>query len=273
MIARRYLTALLAISALYGSYARASTTLIPPMLPDAQYSANLNSNTLMFGSVPYNISTATWSVSEIINPNPTISAVGNSVPNNLPVETTMDYYFEVVDTSGVTATPLPILIDVSGDIILTSAERTSFGNFDVVGVTTGLINTTHLTCGFVGATGCGTFDVDYHDAVMTDTLYYISLQVLGSNFHSSSSATIDPLVEIDPSNPNAADFAVLTSPGVGNTASGVPEVKTGSCCWLDSLVSAVSPAVKRHAKSWSLKPADWRRIERLPPRRRDMNAT
>jgi hypothetical protein len=205
-----------------------ASTIIGLELPNPEYTANLNSNTPVYSSSPFNESTATWSVSQKNLPNPAINAQGNNVTSNLTVEVTMEYYFELVNISDQTAAPIPLLTYITGGISLTaSGTGASYGNFGLVDESKGsyLIND-DLTCASFDLGGCGTSNVNYQGNLMTNTMYYMELDAEASSYYSSSSATVDPVIRIDPSDPNSAYYMVITSPGVGNTPSAIPEPTT-----------------------------------------------
>jgi hypothetical protein len=61
---------------------------------------------------------------------------------------------------------------------------------------------------------------------MSNTVYTLDLEVNNATAaHESSQGILDPVIAVDPTDPNAADLEVLTSPGIGNS-SAVPEAST-----------------------------------------------
>jgi hypothetical protein len=86
---------------------------------------------------------------------------------------------------------------------------------------------------------------------MTNTVYEISVEanaIAGGfldPFVSTTFAMVDPVIEVDPNDPNAADFIVLTSPGIGNA---VPEPTT----WAMMLVGFAGLGIAGYRRS--LKP-------------------
>lgn len=227
MIAKYFARSTIAfLLGIYCSDGKAST-IIGLELPPAEYTANLDSDTVVYSSSPFNESGATWSVSEDILPNPVISAQGSNVTKGT-VEVTMEYYFELINVSDPTAVSIPILVDITGGIDLTaSGVGVSYGNFGVVDESAGgyIIND-DLTCASFDPGGCGTSNINYVGELTINTLYYIELDAEEGSSYSSVSATVDPTITIDPSDPNSAYYTVITSPGVGNAPSAIPEPAT-----------------------------------------------
>lgn len=223
MISKRFALAFLLISALYGSSAQAVTVI----LPDAIYSGALNMAGAITRSEPINASTSNWSVSQAATPNPTVSASTTSLlltpQYNLFSEVT--YYFEIVNKFGGSTTPAPVLTNVVSHITLSSSGGASEVEIFVAGT-----NVIDATCGAEGDNVfCGTKRVSYRATLMTNTVYEIALSAIGiaaaytDPVVSTTFAMVDPVIEVDPSDPNAGDFIVLTSPGIGNA---VPEPAT-----------------------------------------------
>ena len=224
MISKRFGLAFLAVSALYSSSAQAVTEI----LPDAIYNGALNMpGTLPQSSEPINASTSNWSVSQAATPNPTVSASTTGLlltPNN-NLFSGITYFFEIVHKFGDSTTPAPVLTNVTSHITLSSSGGASEAEIFVAGTTV-----IDATCGVeADDVFCGTKRVNYRATLMTNTVYEIAVNAIGiaaafpDPVVSTTFAMVDPVIEVDPSDPNAADFIVLTSPGIGNA---VPEPAT-----------------------------------------------
>ena len=221
MISKRFAFAFVAVSALYGSSAQAVTEI----LPDAIYTASLYSEPAR-SSEPINASTSNWSVSQAATPNPMVSVSTTDLlfPPLTNVNSFVLYYFEIVRKFGDSTTSVPVLTSVVSHITLSSSGGASEAILEVA--STDVID---ATCGSANGDEvfCGTKRVNYRVTLMTNTVYDIILGASGNAISSTDPFTtfamVDPIIEVDPSDPNAADFIVLTSPGIGNA---VPEPAT-----------------------------------------------
>lgn len=206
-----------------------ASTIIEIYLPNPIYTANLNSDNPVQSGSPFNESGTTWSVSQIVEPNPVINATGSYLPNSGTVEVTMEYSFEFIDKNNPNAMPTSILGYIKGgiDLVANGSGSASYGNFGVVDQSTGnYILNDDLTCSSANPNGCGASNINYKGDFETYTVYSMELDAEAASYYGYTSSTVDPVVSIDPNDPNSADYAVITSPGVGNTASTVPETTT-----------------------------------------------
>jgi hypothetical protein len=77
------------------------------------------------------------------------------------------------------------------------------------------------SCPF-GTDFSGTFGVDAVSGQVTSVLL-VTQAAVGGLLGGSADAVADPFIFVDPQFPGAGNYQVLVSPGVGNSASAVPE--------------------------------------------------
>ena len=151
---------------------------------------------------------------DLTEPNPSVSAsaqVQSFGPFvSLAAFAELEYYIEITG-------PTPdVLVDVSGRTILSGGDA----SLRVAGQ------------GIIAAINGAGSSFDITISLPTGSAIDVLLDAaaaaqLGGPGSGSASAYLDPYFSIDPSNPNADQYSILVSPGIGNSpASGVPELST-----------------------------------------------
>jgi hypothetical protein len=153
------------------------------------------------------------------------AAVAGFVTDDFNGYATLDYSFEVV--GGNPGDQVPLLIFSN---LFTSIGGDAYAFSEIIVSTLGSVT----TCQSYGGT-CppdapsdfsGSFGVTVSSGALEDVHLEIEAStnpVLGA---ATSSASADPLIEIDPAFANAADYSILLSPGVGNATASTPEPGT-----------------------------------------------
>jgi len=159
----------------------------------------------------------------------TNAAVAGFVRDDYSGFATLDYSFEVVGGRPGDEVPLLIFSNLFTSI---GGDAYAFSEIIVSTNSTGLGSV--VACQSYGGT-CppdapanfsGSFGVTVSSGALDDGHLEIEAStnpVLGA---ATSSASADPLIEIDPGFANAADYSILLSPGVGNATSSTPEPGT-----------------------------------------------
>jgi len=142
---------------------------------------------------------------------------------------TLDYSLEVVGGNPGDEVPLLIFTNLFTSI---GGDAYAFSEI-VVSASSNSLGSTVACQSFGGTcpTGApsdfsGSFGVTVSSGALEDVHLEIEAStnaVLGA---ATSSASADPLIEIDPSFSNAADYSILLSPGVGNAIGSTPEPGT-----------------------------------------------
>ncbi|MGA3188664.1 MAG: hypothetical protein ABSF22_16280 [Bryobacteraceae bacterium] len=159
----------------------------------------------------------------------TNAAVAGFVRDSYSGFATLDYSFEVVGGNPGDQVPLLIFSNLYTSI---GGDAYAFSEIIVSSNSTGLGSV--VACQSYGGT-CppdaasdfsGSFGVTVSSGALEDVHLEIEAStnaVLGA---ATSSASADPLIEINPSFANASDYSILLSPGVGNATNSTPEPGT-----------------------------------------------
>jgi hypothetical protein len=132
------------------------------------------------------------------------------------------YYFDVIG-----ATPgVDVRLLVSGSLSASATGSDANGGASLTVETFIDLASAGVQTGGV-TSWSGTLSVEY-DSQYPDTSNLVHIEVSAQNGGSDggASAFADPYIYVDPSDPNAANYSVVVSQGVGNTASNTPEPGT-----------------------------------------------
>lgn len=206
-------------------------------LPDAYGSLNFNLSQTVF-TFPAGATYGCGAVSITALPAPSVSATGTNCPR-VP-QAIFIYSFSVMGPANLV---VPVSIRAAGTLNADGAAQAAY-SLTVQNET--LVN---ASCYFGSPQSCGPKQFSFSRSFTANQIYGVNMMALESNFLGSGSGTafLDPYFAIDPAFPNAADYAIVFSAGVGNSASLVPEPSMLAMWVLGMCLLASKPRRKTRA--------------------------
>lgn len=153
------------------------------------------------------------------------AAVAGFVTDDYAAYATLDYSFEVVGGNPGDQVPLLIFTD-----LLTSIGGDAYAFSEIIVSGLGSVVACQSYGNTCPDTATANFSGSFAVTATSGTVEDVHLEIEASTNPilgaSTSSASADPFIEINPSFANAADYSILFSPGVGNATASTPEPGT-----------------------------------------------
>ncbi len=151
------------------------------------------------------------------------------IPGSLPAgaaSVDINYWFTVLPVgNGTLGTPVPLIVEASGSVGVSNPKYASAHvafSFNASGV--------QISKSLTTSKGAPDFIVDTNVSVAAGVVGGVTMGVgvdvfgnVVTQSGSSGEATLDPLIEIDPSFADASDYQLVFSPNLQPTVSGVPD--------------------------------------------------
>jgi len=211
------------VASLSGAQAPANASpVLPPPTSSVDVTAIVATNPNMSQEVvePFNASllsaSGSVSISPFANIQSQVSDVGSGVGGSGAIST-LTYFFSVVGGNVGDA----VKVDVATSLSATASSDLFFGlaKIDVGGTNNERAVCTDSQCASTQFNGIINLTANSGTAVMVQILVEANGNSLAVG---SASASADPFIFIDPTDPNASEYAIIVSDGVGNALATTP---------------------------------------------------
>jgi hypothetical protein len=228
---RRPQTLTVAVAAAFVIACSASqgSTLVWPLFP--QYNAQYQAANIEDSPIPINESGPGWRLTQVISPNPIVSTT-SSMGAGGTLDSGIYYYIALIGPPGAN---VPVTISGtltatgSGDAFNSNAV-VAFYNYDG-----SALKSISWNC-YIGSTQCGASGYSYTLSLSSSpslsdlsatSIFAMKIEVSsGADSSSYSFAESDPSIFVPPSFPDASEYSLVLSPGIGNPGAPVPESLT-----------------------------------------------